>query len=127
MKTLCYKFVFCLKGLLYNDGFIIAEIEDGSIKNIEGLLTDEYVEGKVVGDKIEIIIYSRNSKGKLEETHNVKVKLTKFKLPLYIRTIEDKNQIIELKTGEKITGHTRELKRSIKNFKDNNVFEKERN
>ena len=127
MKTLCYKFVFCYKGLLYNDGFIILEIgDDGKLAKIEGLLTDEYVEAKITEDNMEIIIYSRNCEGNLQEFFSLEGELEEFTFPLNVTLKGDNNHIIVLKTTEKITGNVKKLKERINKFKENNVFEKER-
>lgn len=127
MKTLCYKLVFCYEGLIYNDGFIIIEIgDDEKIKNMEGLLTEEYLGSKITGDRIVISIFSENDKGKLEEFFMVDGDFEEFELPMNIKLRDQENRIVNLRTEHRITDNIENLKERIKQFKENSVFEKER-
>lgn len=127
MKTLCYKTVFCYEHLIYNDGYIIVEIGDnGKLKKIEGLLTNDYLECNITDDKIEIVMYTKGSDSKLKNFFDVEVSATDFELPLNIKMTDENGFKIKLRTENKITSKIEEKKEKIKLFKENNVFEKER-
>ena len=127
MKTLCYKLVFWWEGLIYNDGFIVVEIgDDAKLKNVEGLLTDDYVGTRITEDRIELTIYSRNDRGKLEQFFFLEGNIHEFELPLEINLKDEFGQMMKLMTKKKITDNIKKKKAMIKRFKENNVFEKER-
>ena len=127
MKTLCYKLVFWWEGLIYNDGFIVVEIgDDAKLKNVEGLLTDDYVGTRITEDRIELTIYSRNDSGKLEQFFFLEGNIHEFELPLEINLKDEFGQMMKLMTKKKITDNIKKKKAMIKRFKENNVFEKER-
>lgn len=127
MKTLCYKIKFCWEGLVYNDGFVIIEIgDDGKLKSMEGLLTDDYLGCNIRKDKIEIEIYTKNSEGILTQFLYLEEDLEDFKLPPNIKIVDENDLKIKLRTVQKITSNIDMRKEIIRRFKENNVFEKGR-
>lgn len=129
MKTLAYKIVFCCKGLFYNDGFIVVQInDDGKLLKMEGILTDDYLKAELIEKEqiIRITIYYKNyESGKMEELIIIDVNEEEFELPICLYVEEAENLLFELRTVEKIYPYEKFVKR-LEIFKKNNVFEKGR-
>lgn len=129
MKTLVYKTVFCCKGHFYNDGFIVAQInDDGKLRNMEGILTDDYLKAEVIEKEqiIKITIYFKNyESGNMEEFITIDVNDEEFELPICLNVKNVENLFFELRIVEKIHPAMKYMKR-LEMFKKNNVFEKGR-
>lgn len=139
-ETLYYKVVLRAEDIFsYNDGFIVIEVEDGNIINLEGIFTTDFVKSNIREEYIFPIYYESQGTKKLTENFRTiykKVEIKNFinnpeiELPKasFISIVNENNvveDIVEVEIIEKIEDVCKqlELKERISKFKQNNVFE----
>lgn len=101
MKTYCYELIYRWIGYLYNDGFVVVEIEDdGRIHSIEGLLGIDYLNTKIVNNKIDFFVYEYDYKTrKYIKDFNGVVRINSLELPfsfVFTQKDEEEEIVVEL-------------------------------
>lgn len=105
IKTLYYNVVCREYGQMYNEGFILVDIEDGVLKNIEGLLTLDYIVFYIKDKVIDIKYYSLNENFTAFELEFEAIReLEEFELPidLIIEMVDD-GSTVEISIFNQIT------------------------
>ena len=130
MKKTLYYNVICREHYhMYNDGFLIVDIEDERILSIEGILTCDYI--KAEGNETHIIMKYYNfdySTQTLMEYFMTIIPQYVIEKIFNIRIMLDDGNIIDITTTRKITNKEtkKKYKEILKEFKENSVFQKER-
>lgn len=125
MKTLCYKSIFRCKGWLYNEGFVIVEIDNGELKSLEGMLTNDYLEGKIENEKLRISIFTLDNKGKYKEEFIFLIALEVIQFPFSIHKKDKDGNEYEMIFEGRPNNSLEFCKKMLKRFKSHNVFERE--
>lgn len=136
METLYYDVILREYGYLYtddreagiyNEGFLIIQREGERIKNIEGVLTCDYIKSERSREYVRILYYVLNySNSKLVKQCDIFIK-EDYELPINLQ-IEFPDIEVEIITRRKVTNLAIKEKYNerLAEFKKNNVFEKER-
>ena len=136
METLYYDVILREYGYLYtddreagiyNEGFLIIQREGERIKNIEGVLTCDYIKSERSREYVRILYYVLNySNSKLVKQCDIFIK-EDYELPINLQ-IEFPDIEVEIITRRKVTNLAIKEKynQRLAEFKKNNVFEKER-
>lgn len=136
METLYYDVILREYGYLYtddreagiyNEGFLIIQREGERIKNIEGVLTCDYIKSEKSLEYVRILYYVLNySNSKLVKQCDIFIK-EDYELPINLQ-IEFPDIEVEIITRRKVTNLAIKEKynQRLAEFKKNNVFEKER-
>ena len=103
MKTLYYDIIFRHCEYSYNEGFIILKLEEGRIKDIEGVLTCDYIKSEISDEEVKICYYEFDSEcWNLVEKFQIYIKQEYFELPMNLQ-ITDGNHVVEIMTKCKVT------------------------
>lgn len=107
MATLCYKVIYRELGRVYNEGFVIAQIEGGKIAKLEGILTIDYLNAQIFEDYINIQIFKLCKADALGKFLEIPMAIEDFELPINMTASGidpkvDKVVFIEIITEEQI-------------------------
>lgn len=125
MTTKCYEVIFRDSGEVYNEGYIIAQIENGKLLSLEGVFTCDFLRTKISEEEI-VLQYYLNAEGYELFVHDFDVSISRkdFELPLniedgvdvgfdgieYHRAVSFKTQY-EIEDVERIKMYQREINR----------------
>lgn len=131
-KTLYYHIEFREIDNIYNNGFIIVNVEDNRIVSFEGILTGDYIKGGVENKSFCIKYYDLNPILKVYLLkYAILIPQDDIEIPLNFEVIngdEDKTIIDIITTGkienEEIKQECKDILEKLK--RENNVFEEER-
>lgn len=128
-KTLYYDIIFREVGWMYNEGFLIVNLDGERIISMEGVLTCDYIKAKMEKDNLIIKYYALDDYFQtLVEEFKIQICYENLEIPLNIRVSNYNETTIEIKTTRKISNN--EIKKKyderLKKFKENNVFQEER-
>ena len=125
-KTLCYEVIFREQGFLYDEGFIIVEIKDGRLKNIEGMLTVDYIKSSIRDGIVTLGIYSLENNS-LDEIYSFKEREDNIEFPIFLCE-EYEGIFYEFQTCFDIKNKYKENKQELQKIKRKyyNVFKSER-
>ena len=129
-KALYYDIELEEFGKMYNNGFIIAEIEDGRVTNVEGVITCDFLKAEINKDNgITFEYYTlKYNVQPLEEEFEFYIKQEDLELPINMEVLTDDKRKIKLSTKRSIfeSKTKEEYIRILEEFKQNNVFKKGR-
>lgn len=129
-KTLYYHIEFREIDNIYNNGFIIVNIEDDRRVSFEGILTGDYIKGGVENESFRIKYYDLNPILKVYLLkYTILIPQDDIEIPLNCKVINGDKTIIDIITTGKIENE--EIKQECKDIleklkRENNVFEEER-
>lgn len=124
MKILYYDIIFRECGYLYNEGFLVVEVKDNRIENIEAVLTCDYIKSEIFDDYIQLDYYGLDdSYKKLSKNYQIIIPREYFEVPINIQ-VENNGFVIEILTKRKVSNPNiiKQYNQELKKFKKSNVF-----